>query len=103
LLAKTLAVLEDHCQYTRAILDEAHDRVSTLRRRSVLTTWHRVANNAKDDRRLKEKNAIKYGKRLMMRRAIQAWHSGVKNYQEEREMDILIEAKWVQVQKWFDE
>ena len=69
---------------------------------SVFTKWHCIAIKAKKERFAKEKKAAKNGERLLLLRAMQYWHYGVNICQEECEMNILIEAKWEQVNKWLE-
>jgi len=52
------------------------------------------------DRLAKEKKAKTNGTRLLLLRAMESWQSGVRLCEEEHEMNLLVEAKWEQVNKW---
>ncbi len=102
LIAKGFAALEEHCQYYQSLRNEAQRRISTVRRRSTFKQWCRITMKAKKLRRRRERKAAKYGKRLLLRRAVQAWISGVEFMKKEREMNILVEEKWAEVNKWLE-
>ena len=102
LIAKGFAALEEHCQYYQSLRDEAQRRISAVRQRSAFKQWYRITMKAKKSRRRKERKAAKYGKRLLLRRAMQAWLSGTEFIKKEREMNMLVEEKWAQVNKWLE-
>ena len=100
LLAKAFAGLEEHYIYTQSLINEAQCRIGVLRQRCVITKWHQITVEAKDVRCRKENKAAKNGRRLFLLRTMQSWHSGVEICKKEREIDILVQAKWQEVEKW---
>lgn len=100
LLAKAFAGLEEHCSYSQSLIHEAQCRIGALRQRYVITKWHQITVVAKDVRCRKENKAAKNGRRLLLLRTMQSWHSGVEICKKEREIDILVQAKWQEVEKW---
>ena len=102
LLAKSFAALEEHCHYTQSLVDEGQLRVAALRRRVVFSKWHHITIEAKKGRNIRETRAAEHGRRLLLLSAMQAWQSGVTILQEEREVNVLIEAKWEEVNKWLE-
>ena len=102
LLAKSFAALEEHCHYTQSLVGEAQLRVAAQRRRVVFSKWHRITIETNKGRNIREARAAEHGRRLLLFRAMEAWQSGVTILQEEREMNMLIAAKWEEVNKWLE-
>ena len=100
LLAKSFASLEEHCHYTQSLVEEAQQRFITHKQRRILKMWLRVTVKAQKTRRKREKKAAKHGRRLLLLRAIQYWQVGVKISKKEHEVDMLVKAKWEEVEKW---
>jgi hypothetical protein len=99
LLAKAFAALEEHINFSKALLLEAKSRVLAQRRKSILTVWLRATNSGKAERCAGAHEAEKrrFGARLNLLTAIKSWRSGAQNSRKEREMDLLVEAKWKQL------
>lgn len=100
LTAKSYAAMEDYCQYSISFLQESQRRLSSMRLRSFVKRWHRATIEAQISRHAKQEDAALYGTRLCLRRAIQFWQLGVKICKKEREMNLLVEAKWRDVSQW---
>jgi hypothetical protein len=96
LLAKSLAALEEHGNYSKSLLEEAKTRVSAQRQRSILAMWRNVTRHCNTVRCANANRAKRNGKRLTLSIAIRSWRSGVRNSQNERELNLLIESKWEQ-------
>ena len=102
LLAKSFAGIEEHCMYTKSLLVDCQRRISTVRRRCIVTKWYHITMKAKKSRSVKEKKATKNGHRLLLLRAVQSWRSGVTICQKEREVDMLVAEKLKEVEKWLE-
>jgi len=100
LLAKSFASLEEHCHYTQSQIQETQQKFATLKQRQILMKWLRVTAKAQKTRRKREKKATKHGKRLLLFRVIQSWQVGVQICKKEHEVDMLVKAKWKEVEKW---
>ena len=100
LLAKSFASLEEHCHYTQSLIQEAQQRFATHKQRRILMKWLRITVKAQKSRRKREKKATKHGKRLLLSRVMQSWQVGVQICKKEQEVDILVKAKWEEVEKW---
>ena len=100
LLAKSFASLEEHCHYTQSLIQEAQERFAALKQRRILKMWLRVTFKAQKTRRKREKKATKNGRRLLLLRVIQYWQVGVQICKKEHEVDMLVKAKWKEVEQW---
>ena len=100
LLAKSFASLEEHCHYTQSLIQEAQKRFATHKQRRILKMWLRVTFKAQKTRRKREKKATKHGRRLLLLRVMQYWQVGVQICKKEHEVDILVKAKWKEVEQW---
>lgn len=99
LLAKAFAALEEHINFSKALLLEAKSRVLAQRQKSILTVWLRATNRGKAERcaSANEIEKRRFGVRLTLLMAFRSWRSGAQNSRKEREVDLLIEAKWKQL------
>ena len=100
LLAKSFASLEEHCHYTQSLIQEAQQRFTTLKQRRIIKKWLRITVKAQKARRKREKKATKHGRRLLLLRVIQYWQVGVKISKKEHEVDMMVKAKWKEVEQW---
>ena len=100
LLAKSFASLEEHCHYTQSLIQEAQQRFASLKQRQIFKMWLRVTVKAQKMRRKREKKATKHGRRLLLLRVMQLWQVGVDICKKEHEVDMLVEAKWKEVEQW---
>ena len=100
LLAKSFASLEEHCHYTQSLIQETQQRFATHEQRRVLKIWLRITVKAQKTRRKREKKAAKHGRRLLLLRVIQSWQVGVQLCKKEHEVDMLVKAKWKEVEQW---
>lgn len=103
LLSKSFALLEEHCQHNLAILSQAHHRIAALRKTSIFDKWRDITGALRNLRCAKEEKAEVHGERLFLMRAMQGWRKGVKVCREEREIDLKVEAKWLQVNRWLEQ
>lgn len=103
LFAKSFAALEEHREHTLLLIDAARRGAAAAWQASALTRWRRVTADAGRERRAREARAARKGERCLLRGAVRWWRSGALVCREEREMNLLVEAKWDQVHKWLEE
>jgi len=102
LLAKSFASLEEHCHYTQSLIQEAQQKFATHKQRLIINKWLRVTVKALKTRRKREKKAAKHGRRILLLRVMQYWQVGVQICKKEHEVDMLVKAKWEEVEKWLE-
>jgi hypothetical protein len=103
LLATSFAALELQCKLTRSSLAKGVSILSTLRQRCIFYKWHRTMVDTKKARCYLEELAKRNGTRLNLMRAIQNWRYAAKEIRNEREINMLIEAKRREVYNWLED
>ena len=77
-------------------------KIALAQQASTFARWRRAAAEAGVERLTREARAVRIGERCLLRGAVQRWRSGAMAYREEREMNLLVEAKWDQVHEWLE-
>ena len=103
LLAKSFAAWEASSNHTKSIIYQVLQKFSDGQTRFLFTHWYDITLAARAYRESKEEQAVRVGKRLHLRIALQQWRSGTTVSKKESQMIEMIERKKKQVYSWLSE
>jgi hypothetical protein len=102
LLALAFVSWQEYHTYATSLRRKVQHNIAEQKRRTMFSDWRELTTGAKRDRRDKEVQAERCGRKLCLRLAIHQWIRGVVVSKREREMDDMVAIKWQQVNKWLE-
>ena len=94
LLALAFVSWQEYHTYATSLRLKVQHNIAEQKRRTMFSDWRELTTGAKRDRRDKEVQAERCGRKLCLRLAIHQWIRG--------EMDDMVAIKWQQVNKWLE-